>query len=151
MQKWENDIRECNQIDWDDIHRAGAENINANAWGSGEDNPRSFLTSKQVKEIRRLAYSGECEDLKVLGEMFNVSPYTIRPVIFGTTWKHLPFDPNYKAPDVRKIKDKDILSIRARWANRKSVPIQQKQMAVEYGVTPTCISGIILRKVAKHI
>jgi hypothetical protein len=57
----------------------------------GEDNPFSILTEEQVIEIRRI-YKGKCKvnGANALALKFGVSYSTIKAVVYGKNWKHLP-------------------------------------------------------------
>jgi hypothetical protein len=45
----------------------------------------------------------------------------------------------------------NVVSIRARWAHRASVPVTQVQLAREHGVSPRTIRSILTRETWKHV
>ena len=54
----------------------------------GSKGPTSILTESQVLQIREMFKPGVC-GRKYLGEMFKVSPATIKDVILRKTWNHI--------------------------------------------------------------
>jgi hypothetical protein len=54
----------------------------------GEENARSILTEKQVREIKHLLAEGELTLCKI-GARYGVSRYTIYNISAGRRWKHI--------------------------------------------------------------
>lgn len=56
---------------------------------SGEDNPSSKLTTKQVKEIRRRYAQGGISQTK-LGAQYGVGQTIVSSIVLRKSWKHIP-------------------------------------------------------------
>ena len=56
----------------------------------GEKHWKCVLTVEQVKEIRRLYKTGKQTNKQKLAAMFHVSDGTIRSLLIGRSWRHIP-------------------------------------------------------------
>lgn len=103
--------------------------------------PLAKLTEEEVIEIRN-------SDLtqKELAEKYNVTIPTIKNVLTGKTWKHLPGARKSIKPHLRnaKLTENDVLAI------RKS-SLKQLPLAKIYGVTVVTISNIVQGTTWSHV
>ena len=141
MNDWESQIRECNNIDWNALRNNGIPLKEKT--GTPSTNRVVNLTEKIVLEMRRAVYSGEIKSAVVLAGMYDITVDNARRIVKGSTWKHLPFNPDFKFATTNKLHGNEAKDIRAKWNNRNSFPVSQKQLANEYNVSQGRISRIV--------
>lgn len=56
---------------------------------AGEKHGKSKLTARQVREIKR-RYIPYAVGMKALAKEYGVAASTIRDIVYGTTWRHIP-------------------------------------------------------------
>ena len=56
---------------------------------SGEHHPNARFTANEVREMRRLYFSGECHSYAEVGRRFNLDRRHIRAIIIGTYYKNI--------------------------------------------------------------
>lgn len=123
----------------------------------GENLPQSKLTEMQVQEIVRRHRAGELHS--VIATDLEVSRATITMVLHGHIWRHItetmtPFPRNTPANNHvgeshthAKLTDEQVRQIRARVLQGEMMADLAREFAVHF----TTISGIIHRKSWKHI
>lgn len=116
----------------------------------GSDNPQATLVGDQVIEIRRRYADGETQ--AALGVEFGVAQTTIRDIVLGHTWAHLPVTP---PPFPRRTRargshhgsailtENAVREIRASFANRSATV---KELATKHGVHVKTIYLALSRK-----
>jgi predicted RNA-binding protein YlxR (DUF448 family) len=118
----------------------------------GESHGRSVLTEDQANEIIGIS-AREGTPNTELGRMYGVSDATISMLLSGKTWTHL------ERPKVWAAKQKQILTPSAKLTEDQVMKIKvkhdkgylQRELAKEFGVTPTVISNIMRGHSWSHI
>lgn len=99
--------------------------VNDTRFSNGEEHPNSKLHSDEVRTIRRrYAAGGEGNTIRELGKEFYITKSTIRAIVYGLSWKHIPFDGLDPVIEDRrcgehhhssKLTESDVRTIRARY------------------------------------
>ena len=115
----------------------------------GEKNPRAVLGENDAREIRRRCAAGERHG--AIAKDFGVSPSNVSAIARRVSWGWVD-DGGAKivVPNVHansKIGEAHVRDIRRRHAKGET----RAALAKDYGVTPSNISCIVLRKSWKHV
>lgn len=111
----------------------------------GEDNPKTSLKESQVMDIRVKAKTIPCADL---AREYEVCWSTIKNIVVGRTWSHLPITGHQMKGQI-VLSDDDVRAIREIYA---SGAVKQAQLAKLYSVHFATINDIIgCRRRFKHI
>jgi hypothetical protein len=73
-------------LEWKSSAGNAADKILHGTTGAGENNPRAKLTAPAAAKIRELFASGT--GIRVLADLYQVSPQNIRHIVTGKTWRH---------------------------------------------------------------
>lgn len=97
----------------------------------GGRNPSALLTEEDVVQILALRDHLPSADI---GLQFGVTARTVRAILFGESWHHVPRPPRLKGQ--RKLTLEAITEIRRAVATGEST---QRALAKRFGVSPACI------------
>ncbi len=122
------DTRQANR---DDMTREGRGVI-------GTKNGRAVLDEDKVQEIRRLARTGVSQ--RGLARRFGVNRVSIKYILVGRNWKHLPGPPPMASR--QQMTEYQAATI----IRMGRLGMKQKQIASEIGTTQTNVSLILLGK-----
>lgn len=134
--------------------------VNDTRWASGEEHPNSKLYVEEVKAIRRrYAAGGEGNTIRELAKEFVINKNTIRSIVYGLSWKHVPFDGLDPVIEDRrcgvhhhcvKLTELDIKAIRTRY--RRSCRYNGgAALAKEYGCSFSTIIRIATHQTWKRL
>jgi hypothetical protein len=115
--------------------------------GSRKHNAK--LQETDIPTIRAARASGV--KLSAIATQYGVEPQTISRVARQTGWTHVPAGDGQHAPDKlvnrAKLQESDILVIRA----ARAAGVKLRVLALQYGVTETTISDLVLGRTWRHI
>jgi len=120
---------------------------------SGENHYRAKLSESAIQALRERYAAGDCTQQQLATE-FGVNQSTISQALRGVSWKrsrttNATTDRRKGSGNhLAKLTEDDVREIRRRCAAKEG---SQKAIAAEFGIVPSLVSMIHLRKVWTHV